>query len=135
MRLTPLCLVSSRARQALHVMLDRCSQQGAAIATTDAAIVGAVATAVRRGAETMRTRPTYTRTRELKRCGRGRLTRIPGRRRLNLYNLPLNLPKPSNPGLTPVTPLDPSQRSKGSRLTQTTLCTSSWLPPLDEIAV
>ena len=86
MRLTPLCLVSSRARQALHVMLDRCSQRGAAI-------VGAVATAVRRGAETMRTRPTYTRTRELKRCGRGRLTRIPGRRRLNLYNLPLNLLK------------------------------------------
>ena len=91
MRLTPLCLVSSRARQALHVMLDRCSQRGAAIATTDAAIVGAIATAVRREAETMRTRPTYTRTKELKRCGRGRLTRIPGRRRLNLYNLPLNL--------------------------------------------
>ena len=29
--------------------------------------------------------------------------------------------KPSNPGQTPVAPLDPSQRSKGSRLTQTTL--------------
>ena len=45
------------------------------------------AAAAQRGTRTMRTRPTYTRA--SKRCGRGRLTRIPGRR-LNSYNLPLN---------------------------------------------
>ena len=69
---------------------DRCCQRGAATATTDAATVGVAAAVVRRGARTMRTRLTYTRTRELERCGRGRLRRIQGCRRLNLYNRPLN---------------------------------------------